>query len=354
MSNKTQVFDELNQRIQTARKELKEHDGIELKQDLVSFSSAQARACYRQHVDEISRILCSHAQDSLPKDLASWTKQNLETLRIVRERLNKSADLAALNFPPLLENAMANLHLGMYPELSELSERLLRCGDILPKTFADELERFAISRAHLLNRNALEAAFCYDIIAALNPTSFYVPHIENGGSLTSVDTREITLGMQDASSDLRLPEAMFLSGDGTAFAYKIEATEEIPSYRTPCRHIDFTLKGNTSGGLYRRTLLLYLIPNIKSVPVLARRNKSYAMAPVMHVEFVNTDSAVPSEEVDNAFKRARVLASENALRFVNLCPQPSEQQTVEDQPLLQTCDKSIHEVSMQLIKSMRL
>jgi hypothetical protein len=86
-------------------------------------------------------------------------------------------------------------------------------------------------------------------------------------------------------------------------AYKFELTSELDLYGvSPEKRRDFTAGGDTSGSLGHRGLLLYQVPDLESVPVIANRECLHILKPDAYLE------SISMQDFANPFLLAQALA----------------------------------------------
>lgn len=190
----------------------------------------------------------------------------------VKRHLVETSDLVDFRLASAVEALVADPHEALVKPLFGL---IL---DVLQKRSTRE-NLPAIARPALLEhsrqlfRNAYEAWAYYGIVAALRPTRFYEVFSPDTLKAYAISSGHITVGSQITSPERRIPEAVFETADGQLFAMKSEVARELDFYGTKItRRRDFSAGGNTIDLIAHRVLLLYRIPDINSIPIIADRD----------------------------------------------------------------------------------
>lgn len=127
----------------------------------------------------------------------------------------------------------------------------------------------------VLIRNAYEAWAYISALLALEPVRMWAIDADDAGRMSTIQTDEVWVGWQKPSRELRMPEAVLQTEDGSTFAVKTECAREIDYYDTlePMAR-DNSAGGNTHELLCHRILLLYRLTNeLAAAPVVDRKKK---------------------------------------------------------------------------------
>ncbi len=131
----------------------------------------------------------------------------------------------------------------------------------------------------LLTTCAYETWMAYEAVLALKPKAVYLADTFDQSKVIATPTNMLPLGRQMYSAVMRLPEAVFDCGD-SFWAIKNELSSELDFYASkPLRRRDFSAGGDTRGTLGRRLLMLYRIPGLDSIPILANRDLKIVYPP---------------------------------------------------------------------------
>jgi hypothetical protein len=164
-----------------------------------------------------------------------------------------------------------------------------------------------------LNRSVYETWLTFALIDRLGPTEFRAVSYTESGELLARPTTSLEIGFQVPLKDYRLPEALFRTASGACFAYKFECSNEIAYYKNPDKCRDLTAAGNTAGLLCHRTLLLYQVDGLETVPVLACRSNHYTVTPALLVEHLSWDELRSPQALAQARKRPLVFGPKTKL-----------------------------------------
>lgn len=151
----------------------------------------------------------------------------------------------------------------------------------------ERAKRYVVPFCKDLLRNAYEAWLYYGVVEAMEPVRFYGVYSPDTVEMQVVDTDTITVGFQAASPGRRMPEAIFTTGKGRAFAIKSEVAEELDFYGVKpsgCR--DFSAGGNTVDQIAHRVLLVYGLESARKAPLLADREKPFLLPSDLMCEFL--------------------------------------------------------------------
>jgi hypothetical protein len=147
---------------------------------------------------------------------------------------------------------------------------------VVPLAEVDGRARLLVRPAfEILLRAAYEAWVFFGVVADLDPVRFWNVVPSNGGSVQLVLAHEVRAGWQIPSRELRMPETVFESRDGTLYALKMECAREIDYYDAlaPLAR-DTSAGGDTYEMITHRVLLLYRMSSLEAVgPLVDRRKK---------------------------------------------------------------------------------
>lgn len=162
--------------------------------------------------------------------------------------------------------------------------------------------------AKMVMRCAYELWAYLGVVAALRPVEFREVFSPDTVQVSAMPTGTVALGAQVTSPERRMPEAVFKTNDGRCFAMKTELARELDHYGIKIRRRrDMSLGGNTADQTGHRVLLLYRVPNLDAVPLIADRDNLKVLASDLMVEVMLAD------EMDRDLSRALFVERINTL-----------------------------------------
>lgn len=279
-----------------------ETDGVVLTQTSLSV----ARSVREEFYERVNRV-----QGLLVGELLG---SRLEDARVLAEAL--AATLVSLKDLASLQSVELPSKLAAFVEHPEkaLSESIFTLvidglsGRCALSSVESEARREIESSYQVLVRNAYEAWAYLGIVTSLAPVRFWAVAPNHDGGVSAVSTESLRIGWQVTSRELRLPEAVFQTGDGYTFAMKCEAAREIDYYDAIApRARDTSACGNTEGMLCHRVLLLYRLGGPELVGATVNRKTKVQVPCDLAV------SVLAPREMENA---AYLSAFVNRLRIL--------------------------------------
>jgi hypothetical protein len=305
---------------------LQSSDGIILTADALSFTDQEQKVGFHSRLDAMTRAV---AEDSLAamRDQADEEQivlaQSAKNFRLLASSLCSRCELSEIRLPAPMQGCLSDepqvcKNLLFWPSLG-----LLR-GNIAADAYLSATRESIAVLISDIRRSLYEAWAYYGIIDALAPVRFWdvlpsepgapsapgapgapgAPSAHDG--LTIVPASCLRLGYQPPLVDYRLPEAVFVTQDGSCFAYKIEHSAELESYKRPCGKLDFTKDGDTSAMVCRRVLLLYRLKSPTDVVPLAVRSKKHMLAPELMVEHLSASELLDERKRQAVCHRAEL------------------------------------------------
>lgn len=233
------------------------------------------------------------AADVLGEDAIGDVSHIARAAGEVRDAIVERSDLTAFHLPQELETLIADPAEALAkPAFGMMLDALQNDWD------ADAVVARAVSElphhASVLRRCAYEAWAYYGVVLALEPVRFKEVFSRNTVDVETAATGEITVGRQITSPERRMPEAAFECADGRVFAMKSEVARELDYYGVKIkRRRDMSLGGNSVDQIAHRVLLLYRVPSLDEVPLIADRDHLKVLASDLMLEALQPEDMKP-------------------------------------------------------------
>ncbi|MDD5806159.1 MAG: hypothetical protein PUD02_02315 [Eggerthellales bacterium] len=203
-------------------------------------------------------------------------------------------------------------------------------GTVDADTLYQEVRQQVLPLFDLLSVSAYETWLAYSLVVELGAKKAYLADTFDQKTVVACATDTLPIGRQAYSAVLRLPEAVFDCG-GNFWAIKLELAQELDFYGSkPLRRRDFSAGGDTRNTLGRRYLMLYKIPDLDSIPIVANRDKTLVYPPTAMVGALRPEDFAESLYARASMQRVLTMAPRAGAAFVALdgCEQAA-QETVD-------------------------
>jgi hypothetical protein len=239
----------------------------------------------------------------------------IRAIRAVEHSVCRRAGIAQIRYPQMLMEYVHEPNLALAKALFGTFMLLVQ-SQASVKTLNEMVS--SVLQAHIadLNRYLFETWLCFAFIDYLHPVEFRIMVLDDNGELETRRAESLEVGYQTPLKDYRLPEASFRTSKGACYAYKFENSNEIAYYTTPNKCKDVTAAGSTSGLVCHRSLLLYRIDGLDTVPVLARRSFGYSLSPELMVEHLSEAEYSSKAVLSQVRKRPLLFAGNVPLHIV--------------------------------------
>jgi hypothetical protein len=280
-----------------------ENPSIRMGKGFVSFASQDAKALFHALMKEMTRLFAV----GVIEERRLVDREGIRAFNGIEASLCARSGIEGIALPKAMADYLADPLQSADRILSEPALWLLQ-GQLDPSGFSQlAKERYLVPRFAELDRYLYEAWIAYGLIDALDPVEFWNVRVNDESAFCSSRTNNLRMGHQIRLRDFRLPEAMFRAAGGDCWAYKIERKPELYHYDDPGRKRDFTAGGNTENHSGRRSLMLYRIDGVESVPVIAQRSKRYVMPPDLLVEHLSVEELASPDTRETLGHLNRVL-----------------------------------------------
>lgn len=188
----------------------------------------------------------------------------------------------------------------------------------LPIEQVDTAAREAIRAPFdVLVRSAYEAWAYITALLALKPVRMWAIDADDAGRTSAIQTEEVWVGWQKPSRELRIPEAVLQTEDGSTFAVKTECAREIDYYDTlePMAR-DNSAGGNTHELLCHRLLLLYRLSNELAAACVVDRKKKVQTSCDLALEVLSPNEMDNPSYLGAFIQRARKLRTKRPLQIL--------------------------------------
>ena len=261
-------------------------------------------------VDDAQRALCAEVLG----DGRAKLEQGAERIAEVRADLLARTGLERIELPAGVESFIFDpVMVAAKPLFGIVLEGLQRGKDA--DALAAEGEREVPRQAGRIARVAYELWVYFGIIRELKPVSLRAVVSHDTVAMEVVDTGTITVGAQITSPERRMPEAVFETEDGRAFAFKLEVANELDFYGVKItKRRDTSSGGNTAGVLSHRLLMLYEIADMAQPPMLADRDTLTVLPTTLTCEVLAPEELSVESFAAQFFERCQTLRSKNRVQ----------------------------------------
>jgi hypothetical protein len=260
------------------------HSEIVIAQSEVSIPQEFRDEFYRRFDQVRSAIVADHYA-SLPEEIGLLCENYLSIEKEIKEALGLESIVAPVDLLSFLHNPKEGLVRIYYNRLFDMLQ-----GKITPEAFELQAKEDLVVAAADLYRLGYELWSALMIIKLLEPDQSYLVDFDEDyeplvGNLTS-----IAFGRQAHHPTLRIPEFVIHSRKLNQYvAVKMALAREIESYAPRYKPAVKPRKktGDTSYVLDSRVMLLYFLPDLKKIPVIADIYESTLKRPDWMMEFIS-------------------------------------------------------------------
>ncbi len=312
MLDRTEETAEWDGALRDASEFVASHEGMRVSQTGLSVP--------RQFRDEFYGIIQKAQNAVVNASCGAMGMQHMATVAELCDGVRKSivemSDLQRFVLPEALERFIENpVAMVSAPALSRALDALR-----MPQSSAELFNRACDEvkgRARMAMRCAYESWVYYGVVAHLEPRRFYEVFSPDTVIAHAMPTGVVQVGEQATSPNNRFPEAVFETADGRCFAMKSEVARELDYYGAKIkRRRDMSLGGNSANYMMHRVLMLYAIPSVDDVPVLANRDKLMIRAADLAVEVLDASDMRPGLSAAMFLGRVDVLNSKRPIQIV--------------------------------------
>jgi hypothetical protein len=282
-----------------------------LRPGLLSFAAPEAKAEFNSRLEAMTEALVA----TIATRGGLIDHVGITALSEVTASLCAMGGIEAISLPKALRGYMENPLRSADRVLHAPIVGLLR-QDMTVEQFEEDARWLLLSLFDDLNRYVFEAWLAYALIERLSPVAFKVVEALGEDCFIVEDAQSLELGFQRQLKNVRLPEALFKTASGEAYAYKFEKSSEVEFYAQDSKCKDRTAGGNTADQTCHRTLLLYRIEGFDSAPVLAQRKMGHLMIPDLIVEHLGLNDLASAEMLRWARDRAMLFDGTDRMQAV--------------------------------------
>jgi hypothetical protein len=275
------------------------HPEIVLKKAEVSIPQ-NLREEFYSHFDRVRRAVVEDRYSTLPVDVEALCDNFIRIEKEVVELLRLNSISMPTDLSIFLHNPKEGLIRVLYNRLFDVLQGKLSLDDFEEQSASD-----LKAAAAVLFRLGYEWWASLALIKLLDPDEAFRVDFDDEFKLVLREIREISFGRQAHHPTMRIPEFVIRSRRlGKYVAIKMALAREIETFvvtiKPPVRPRKKT--GDTSLALDSRVMLLFFMPSIDKIPVVADIYECTLTSPSWMVEYVTgneLNDAMAMEDVEN-------------------------------------------------------